>query len=110
MRPAGSWPRHGARRWCSACRNISIPPTSRKPRTAGRPLRTSSPRVSRTPRNKLQRSARKPARSCGCLCVQSLTGGEEDIVLASKTEEGEWKEHGTAMLRSQFLSEFGPFK
>lgn len=38
------------------------------------------------------------------LCVQSLTEGDEDVILATKTKDGEWKEHGKVMLRSPFIT------
>lgn len=40
------------------------------------------------------------------LCVQSLTGDEEDAVLATKTEDGKWIERGKVTLRSPFISEW----
>ena len=38
------------------------------------------------------------------LCSQSLTGAEEEVILAIKTKDGEWKEHGKVMLRSPFIT------
>lgn len=38
------------------------------------------------------------------LCVQSLTGAEENVTLATKTEDGEWVEHGAVTLRSPFIT------
>lgn len=40
------------------------------------------------------------------LCVGSLSGDEEEIVLASKTEEGEWKEITVFKLRSSFVTDW----
>jgi hypothetical protein len=41
-------------------------------------------------------------------CVQSLTGKEEQAVLATKVEEGNWLEHGSVTLRSPFISPWLP--
>lgn len=42
------------------------------------------------------------------LCVQSLTGKEEEAVLATKAEDGKWIEHGTVTLRSPFIGPWLP--
>jgi hypothetical protein len=38
------------------------------------------------------------------VCIQSLTGKEEEAVLATKTEDGKWMEHGAVTLRSPFIT------
>jgi hypothetical protein len=42
------------------------------------------------------------------LCVQSLTGKEEEAVLATKAEDGTWMEHGAVTLRSPFITPWLP--
>jgi hypothetical protein len=42
------------------------------------------------------------------LCVQSLTGKEEQAVLATKFEDGNWLEHGSVTLRSPFITPWLP--
>lgn len=38
------------------------------------------------------------------LCVQSLSAAEEESILATKTADGNWIEHGTVTLRSPFIT------
>jgi hypothetical protein len=38
------------------------------------------------------------------ICVRTLTGNEEEAILASKTEKGNWIEHGNFTLRSPFIT------
>ncbi len=40
------------------------------------------------------------------LCVQSLTGDDKEVILATKTKDGKWKEHGKVTLRSPFISQW----
>lgn len=42
------------------------------------------------------------------LCVQSLTGKEEEAILATKTEDGKWMEHGAVTLRSPVITPWIP--
>jgi len=39
-------------------------------------------------------------------CVRSLTGDEEEAILATKTEDGNWIEHGPVTLRTPFITEW----
>lgn len=39
-------------------------------------------------------------------CVRTLTGDEEEAVLATKTEDGNWIEHGDLTLRTPFITEW----
>ena len=43
------------------------------------------------------------------LCVSSLSEEEEELVLASKNEEGEWTEHSAFKLRSSFITPWMKF-
>jgi len=47
---------------------------------------------------------KKPGVMIRMLCVQSLTGEEEQATLATKTEDGKWIEHDTTTLRSPFIT------
>lgn len=40
------------------------------------------------------------------LCIQTLTENEEQAVLATKTEDDKWIEHGSITLRTPFISEW----
>jgi len=40
------------------------------------------------------------------LCVQSLTEEEEEAILATKSEKGDWKEYGKTILRTPFISDW----
>ncbi|MBT7957848.1 MAG: hypothetical protein HN759_00810 [Akkermansiaceae bacterium] len=40
------------------------------------------------------------------LCVQSLTEDDQEVILATKTKDGKWKEHGKVKLRSPFISQW----
>ena len=42
------------------------------------------------------------------LCVQTLSRDEEEVTLATRTEEGKWKEYGNSTLRSPFISDWMP--
>ncbi len=42
------------------------------------------------------------------LCVQSLIEGEDDVILATKTEDGKWKEQGKLALRSPLITDWMP--
>jgi hypothetical protein len=49
-------------------------------------------------------SEKKEAVMIRMLCVQSLTGKEEEALLATKAEDGNWMEHGTVTLRSPYIT------
>ncbi len=42
------------------------------------------------------------------LCVQGLTEKDEEVILATKTGEGKWKELGKVTIRSSYITEWMP--